>query len=114
MEEVDKENVKKVVYELSKDSSFFANEQQKEKALQERIERMKSQLASYSESDLLKFEQVNKKRIFICKNCLSCCHHPVVQGCKQEDRRNRKQEGYAHHVDARGHGCLLCCSGRKE
>ena len=41
MEGVDKEHVKRVVYEMSKGSAHFANEQRKQAALEEKIQNMK-------------------------------------------------------------------------
>lgn len=41
MAQVDKEWVKKTIYEMSKDSEHFKNEQRKQKQLEQRIERLK-------------------------------------------------------------------------
>lgn len=45
---VDKEYVKRVVYEMSKDSAHFKNEQRKQAAVDEKIKRMKDQAARLS------------------------------------------------------------------
>lgn len=52
MEGVDKERVKKVVYEMSKDSQHFANESRKELAVESRIGKMRAKYERLSRAEL--------------------------------------------------------------
>ncbi|XP_024531805.1 DNA polymerase kappa [Selaginella moellendorffii] len=52
MSGVDKEKVQKVVYEMSKGSRYFENEQRKEAILQQRIEKFREQAAKISTTKL--------------------------------------------------------------
>jgi hypothetical protein len=52
MEGVDKEKVKKIVYEMSKDSAHFKNEQRKQALVDAKIQQLQAQAAALSPSDL--------------------------------------------------------------
>jgi hypothetical protein len=57
MDDVDKEYVKKVVFEMSKDSSFFKNQQRMSHAGTQRIAKMKEQIAALTPSEVLQGER---------------------------------------------------------
>jgi hypothetical protein len=52
MEGVNVDNVKRVVYEMSKDSAHFKNEQRKQEQTEEKIRRMKAQAQALTAADL--------------------------------------------------------------
>lgn len=52
MEGVDKEKVQRVVYEMSKGSKYFVNEERKEADMRQKIERMRAQCDKLSAADL--------------------------------------------------------------
>jgi hypothetical protein len=52
MQGVDQDHVKKVVYEMSKDSAHFRNEQRKQTAVQEKIGRLRARAAALSHAEL--------------------------------------------------------------
>lgn len=58
MEGVDKEKVQKIVYEMSKGSKHFENEERKEAYMKSKIENMRSQFAKLSSSDILHYQKV--------------------------------------------------------
>lgn len=58
MDGVDKEKVQRVVYEMSKGSKYFENEQRKEAILKQRIERMRAQCAKLTAKDIAHFQMV--------------------------------------------------------
>ena len=51
MQGLDKEKINQIIYEASKDSSFYKNEKLKERKMMERIERMKCELQGFSTED---------------------------------------------------------------
>eukprot|EP00897_Mesotaenium_endlicherianum_P007474 jgi/Mesen1/6755/ME000344S06036 len=63
MDGVDKEKVKKVVYEMSKGSRYFVNEQRKEAAVKEKVERMKLQVANICQDTLATFQKAADRRM---------------------------------------------------
>jgi hypothetical protein len=52
MDAVDKEHVKRVVYEMSQGSAHFKNEQRKEAAVLERVARMKAKLNNLTSAEI--------------------------------------------------------------
>ena len=58
MDGVDKEKVKRVVYEMSVGSRFFANEQRKEAALQKKLEGMRRKMGEVTPEQLESFQKV--------------------------------------------------------
>ncbi|CAI8587285.1 unnamed protein product [Vicia faba] len=63
MEGVDKEKVQKIVYEMSKGSKYFQNEERKEAFIKQKIENMRLQFAKLSPSDLSHYQKVAERRI---------------------------------------------------
>ncbi|CAH8255129.1 unnamed protein product, partial [Arabidopsis lyrata] len=63
MEGVDKEKVQRIVYEMSKGSKFFQNEERKEALMKQKIEHMRDRCAKLSSSDLSNYHKVVDKRI---------------------------------------------------
>lgn len=63
MDGVDKEKVQRVVYEMSKGSKYFENEERKEAFIQQKIEHMKARTAKLSAADLSHYQKVADKRI---------------------------------------------------
>lgn len=58
MEGVDKEKVQRVVYEMSKGSKYFQNEEKKEAYVKQKIESMKAQLAKLTALDISHHQMV--------------------------------------------------------
>lgn len=58
MEGVDKEKVQRVVYEMSKGSQYFKNEERKEAFIKEKIENMRSRCAKLTAADLSHYQKV--------------------------------------------------------
>jgi DNA polymerase kappa len=63
MEGVDKEKVQRVVYEMSKGSKYFQNEERKEALMKQKIEHMRDRCAKLSSLDLSNYQKVVDKRI---------------------------------------------------
>ncbi|GJN24067.1 hypothetical protein PR202_gb11780 [Eleusine coracana subsp. coracana] len=57
MEGVDKENVQKVIYEMSKGSKYFENEQRKEALTKQKIEHLRAQCAKLTDNDISHFKK---------------------------------------------------------
>lgn len=58
MEGVDKEKVQKVIYEMSKGSKYFENEQRKEALIKQKIENLQQQHAKLTDEDIAYFQKV--------------------------------------------------------
>ncbi|KGN43848.1 DNA polymerase kappa isoform X1 [Cucumis sativus] len=63
MEGVDKERVQRIVYEMSKGSKYFENEERKEATIREKIENMRARCAQLTATDLSQYQKVADKRI---------------------------------------------------
>ncbi|KAI3753030.1 hypothetical protein L2E82_25074 [Cichorium intybus] len=63
MDGVDKEKVQRVVYEMSKGSKYFENEERKEAYMKQKIENMRDQLANLKTTDISNYQKVADKRI---------------------------------------------------
>ncbi|EYU21871.1 hypothetical protein ABFS82_02G045000 [Erythranthe guttata] len=63
MEGVDKEKVQRVVYEMSKGSKYFQNEERKEAYMKQKVDSMKAQLAKLTPHDLSHHQTISDKRI---------------------------------------------------
>ncbi|KAK9056621.1 hypothetical protein SSX86_023983 [Deinandra increscens subsp. villosa] len=63
MDGVDKEKVQRVVYEMSKGSKYFENEERKEAYMKQKIENMRAQRAKLKPTDLSHYQRVADKRI---------------------------------------------------
>ncbi|KAG7649121.1 UmuC domain [Arabidopsis thaliana x Arabidopsis arenosa] len=63
MEGVDKEKVQRIVYEMSKGSKYFQNEERKEALMKQKIEHMRDRCAKLSSLDLSNYQKVVDKRI---------------------------------------------------
>ncbi|EMS61094.1 Calcium-transporting ATPase 2, plasma membrane-type [Triticum urartu] len=63
MEGVDKEKVQKVIYEMSKGSKYFENEQKKEAITKLKIEHLRAQCAKLTDNDISHFQKVAEKKI---------------------------------------------------
>lgn len=59
MDGVDKEKVQKIVYEMSKGSKFFVNEQRKDAYIKQKIESLRVQCAKLTENDIFHFQKVS-------------------------------------------------------
>lgn len=72
MEGVDKEKVQRVVYEMSKGSKYFENEERKEAYMKHKIDNMRAQCAKLKPTDLSHYQRVtaNKKNHYYVV-CLS-------------------------------------------
>lgn len=60
MEGVDKEKVQRIVYEMSKGSKYFQNEERKEALMKQKIEHMRDRSAKLSSADLSTYQKVCK------------------------------------------------------
>ena len=58
MDGVDKEKVQRIVYEMSKGSKYFENEERKEAFIRKKIENMRDRCAKLTASDLSHFQMV--------------------------------------------------------
>lgn len=58
MEGVDKEKVQRIVYEMSKGSKYFENEERKEAYMKQKVESMRAQLAKLTDSDISHHQKV--------------------------------------------------------
>ncbi|XP_050363732.1 DNA polymerase kappa [Argentina anserina] len=63
MEGVDKDKVQRVVYEMSKGSQYFKNEEKKEAFIKEKIENMRARCAKLAATDLAHYQKVADRRI---------------------------------------------------
>ncbi|KAL5706788.1 DNA-directed DNA polymerase [Ranunculus cassubicifolius] len=63
MDGVDKEKVQRIVYEMSKGSKFFQNEERKEGFIKRKIENMRTQCENLSATDLSHFQKVADKKM---------------------------------------------------
>lgn len=63
MEGVDKEKVQRVVYEMSKGSKYFENEERKEAYMKQKIENMRAQRAKLKATDISHHQRIADKRI---------------------------------------------------
>ncbi|XP_071697863.1 DNA polymerase kappa isoform X2 [Rutidosis leptorrhynchoides] len=63
MDGVDKEKVQRVVYEMSKGSKYFENEERKEVYMKHKIQNMRAQCANLKPTDLSHYQKVADKRI---------------------------------------------------
>nr|CAD1841342.1 unnamed protein product [Ananas comosus var. bracteatus] len=63
MEGVDKEKVQKIIYEMSKGSKYFENEQRKEAFTKQKIENLRTQCAKLTDKDVSHFQLVADRKI---------------------------------------------------
>ncbi|KAL7227412.1 hypothetical protein ACSBR1_022288 [Camellia fascicularis] len=63
MEGVDKEKVQRIVYEMSKGSKYFENEERKEAFIKQKIENMRAQCAKLTATEISHYQKVADKRI---------------------------------------------------
>ncbi|KAG9144845.1 hypothetical protein Leryth_018973 [Lithospermum erythrorhizon] len=63
MDGVDKEKVQRVVYEMSKGSKYFENQERKDASIKEKIEYMRSQCANLTPNHLAHFHKIADTRI---------------------------------------------------
>ncbi|KZV50557.1 DNA polymerase kappa [Dorcoceras hygrometricum] len=63
MEGVDKEKVQRVVYEMSKGSKYFENEERKEAYTKQKIENMRVQLAKLTPPDIDNYQKIADERL---------------------------------------------------
>lgn len=56
---MDKEKVQRVVYEMSKGSKYFENEERKEAQMKEKIENMRARCAKLTTEDLSHYQKVS-------------------------------------------------------
>lgn len=61
MEGVDKEKVQRVVYEMSKGSKYFENEERKEAFMRQKIERMRARSGKLTAAELAHCQTVLRK-----------------------------------------------------
>lgn len=59
MEGVDKEKVQRIVYEMSKGSKYFQNEERKEAFIKQKIEHMRLRCAKLTPADLSHYQKVH-------------------------------------------------------
>lgn len=58
MDGVDKEKVQRIVYEMSKGSKYFENEERKEAETRQKIERMRARCAKLTSVELTQYQMV--------------------------------------------------------
>lgn len=59
MDGVDKEKVQRIVYEMSKGSKYFQNEERKEAFIRHKIDNLRTQCAKLKQADLSHYQKVN-------------------------------------------------------
>ncbi|XP_043709969.1 LOW QUALITY PROTEIN: DNA polymerase kappa [Telopea speciosissima] len=64
MDGVDKEKVQRIVYEMSKGSKYFENEERKEAFIRQKVENMRARCAKLTTMDMSHYQMVADKRIF--------------------------------------------------
>lgn len=65
---VDKEKVQRTVYEMSKGSKYFENEERKEAFTRRKIESMRVQCSKLTPEDISHYQMVHRKK----SKCLYC------------------------------------------
>ncbi|CAL9093614.1 unnamed protein product [Musa textilis] len=63
MEGVDKENVQKIIYELSKGSKYFENEKRKEAIIKQKMDNLRTHHAKLTEKEISHFQMIADNRI---------------------------------------------------
>ncbi|KNA24699.1 hypothetical protein SOVF_012800 isoform B [Spinacia oleracea] len=63
MDGVDKEKVQRIVYEMSKGSKYFENEERKEALMRQRTENMRDRCGKLSTADISHYQKVAERRI---------------------------------------------------
>ncbi|MCL7022537.1 hypothetical protein MKW94_030264 [Papaver nudicaule] len=63
MDGVDKEKVQKIVYEMSKGSKYFENEERKDAYIKQKIDNMRAQCEKLTETDISHYQMVADKRM---------------------------------------------------
>lgn len=66
MDGVDKEKVQRVVYEMSKGSKYFENEERKEVFIRQKIDQMRGRCTKLTAADISHYQKVLLKIIFLC------------------------------------------------
>lgn len=66
-EDCDAERISRVIFEASKGSSFFANEQKKQQRTQLAIEKMLKRVSSASQAEIRRAEQKVNNRLFVLR-----------------------------------------------
>ncbi|CAM6092197.1 unnamed protein product [Calypogeia fissa] len=74
MDSVDKKMVQKVVYDMSKGSKYFNNEQRKEAEVLQRIQRMNARAASLTQAELAEHEKATDLKIVELEASRNLCH----------------------------------------
>ena len=70
MDGVDKEKVQRIVYEMSKGSKYFENEERKEAFIRQKIEHMRVRCAKLSATDISHYQKVVTSNLYIVCFCL--------------------------------------------
>lgn len=65
LEGVDKEKAHRIVYEMSKGSKYFQNEERKEALMKQKMEHMRDRSAKLSSSDLSNYQKVCLFSLFL-------------------------------------------------
>ena len=58
MDGVDKEKVQRIVYEMSKGSKYFENEERKEAFIRQKVENLRTQCAKLTAADINHYQKV--------------------------------------------------------
>ena len=104
MAQVDKERVKKTIYDMSKDSEHFKNEQRKQRQLDRRIDQLKAAADQLTDEDVVKHTRY-------CGGG-SRCMHCVSKGGGRAACQAESREGFEPGLVACGYGRFLCGSRR--
>ena len=102
MAQVDKERVKKTIYDMSKDSEHFKNEQRKQRQLDRRIDQLKAAADQLTDEDVAKHTRYRGRR----SRCINC----VEKGRGRAACQTETREGFESGMVACGYGRLLCGS----
>lgn len=58
MDGVDKEKVQRIVYEMSKGSKYFENEERKEAVIRQKVENLRTQREKLTAADITHYQKV--------------------------------------------------------
>lgn len=77
MDGVDKEKVQRIVYEMSKGSKYFENEERKEALMRQRTENMRDRCGKLSTADISHYQKVCFSGILV-KSSNSFCLWTII------------------------------------
>lgn len=74
MEGVDKDKVQRIVYEMSKGSKYFQNEERKDAFIRQKIDNLKTQCSKLTQADLSHYQKASHSFSSFTHNSLFQCN----------------------------------------